>query len=74
MKLYDLLSSLTDKKTPICVSSVIENGDVHTIYPAINADALLAYSFLFEGNDDIAWVGVGNGCLEICLKEVNNGN
>lgn len=68
MKLYDLLSVLTDKHMPICVSLMAENGDSHVLYPAINADALLTYLFLFDGNDVVAKVGVGNGCLDVYLK------
>ena len=68
MKLYDLLTVLTDKKTPICVSFMADNGDSHVIYHAITAEGLFPYLFLFDGNDDVAKVGVGNGCLDVYLR------
>ena len=67
MKLYDLLTVLTDKKTPICLSVLADNGDSHVVYPAINASALMPYLLLFDGNDEVAKVGVGNGCLDVYL-------
>ena len=72
MKLNNLLSILSDKNMPLCVNLVADNGDIHTIYNGITAKTILKYIFMFDNNLNVTEIGVGNGCLDIYLKEDSN--